>query len=124
MNGKSMFGAFFKERRLALGVSLRTFCLDNGLDPGNLSKLERGLLPPPQGREKLEQYARLLKIKEGSDEWYEFFDRAAAEAGRLPADLASDEEVLKKVPVLFRTLRGKNVTEEELDKLIELIRKA
>ena len=44
----SRFGAFFKQKRLELGLSLRRFCLEHGLDPGNISKLERGRLAPPQ----------------------------------------------------------------------------
>ena len=28
------FGAFFKKRRMALGLTLREFCHENGLDAG------------------------------------------------------------------------------------------
>ena len=59
------FGEFFKNRRIALKMTLRQFCRDNSLDPGNISRLERGLLPPPQGRETLESYAKLLKLRKG-----------------------------------------------------------
>ncbi len=117
------FGDLFKQRRVALGKTLRQFCLDNGLDPGNISRLERGLLPPPQGREVLESYARCLKLKKGSDEWYELFDRAAAETGRIPQEIIEDEELLAKLPILFRTLRGQKVPDEQLDELVRKIRK-
>ena len=124
MDERARFGEFFRKRRLALDKTLRQFCLENGLDAGNLSKMERGLLPPPQG-ERLREYARMLQLREGSDEWYEFCDLAAAEAGRLPVDLQSDAEVLKRMPVLFRAVRhGQDVAEEELTDLIEFIRKA
>ena len=43
------FGILFKSRRAALGVSLRRFCEMHGLDASNISKLERGVLPPPAG---------------------------------------------------------------------------
>ena len=53
------FGKLFKERRMALGKTLRQFCREHGLDHGNISKLERGLLKPPTG-EKLAEYASHL----------------------------------------------------------------
>ena len=118
----SKFGEFFRRRRVELGLTLRRFCLEAGLDPGNVSKIERGLLPPP-GREKLEEYGRHLKLQPGSDAYLEFFDLAAAESGRLPGDLLENEELMDKLPVLFRTIRGQRVTPEKLDALIEFIRR-
>jgi len=118
------FGEYFKERRVARGVTLRAFCRKHGLDPGNMSRLERGLLPPPRSQEKLTEYARALGLKQGSDEWYEFFDRAAAQRGQLPKDILSDEELVGKLPVLFRTIRGKKVSKKTLDALAEKIRRA
>lgn len=119
---KVRFGGYFQERRLALGLTLRKFCLEHGLDPGNLSRLERGLLPPPQDRAKLEEYAGFLKLRKGSSEWYEFFDLAAAEAGRIPKDILEDQEVVAKLPILFRTLRGEKVSDKKLNELIRTIR--
>jgi transcriptional regulator with XRE-family HTH domain len=116
------FGQLFKAMRLRLGKTLREFCLEHGLDPGNVSKMERGILPPPQGKEKLEQYATFLGLKRGSTEWFDFFDLAAAEAGRLPPDLADDERLLPKLPAIFRTLRGTKPTQAQLDALVRLLR--
>ena len=118
------FGAFFKACRIKAGMTLREFCLRNGFDPGNLSRMERGLLPPPRAHDKLEEYASALGLKKGSDQWYEFFDLAAAEAGRIPQDLLSDKEVVEKLPVVFRTLRGEKISDANLDALIEKIRGA
>ena len=118
------FGGFFKACRIKAGLTLRAFCQEYGFDPGNISKLERGRMPPPASEEKLAEYAVALGITRGSDEWYEFFDRAAAERGRIPADLLSDEELLGKMPVLFRTLRGQKYDKSKLDDLIKRIRRA
>ncbi|MFH1110246.1 MAG: helix-turn-helix transcriptional regulator [Planctomycetota bacterium] len=118
------FGAFFKECRVATGMTLRAFCERNKVDPGNLSKLERGIFPPPELDSKIEEYAVMLGLKRGSSVWYEFFDLAAAERGRIPKDLLSDDELLGKLPVLFRTLRGAKVSDRHLDQLIERIRRA
>lgn len=120
---KGNFGEFFKRKRKEQGLTLRQFCISYGFDPGNLSKLERGLLPPPQDRAKLEGYAIRLGIEEGSDDWYEFFDLAAIEAGKIPVELMEDKKVLDKLPLLFRTLRGEKVPEEKLNELIEMIKK-
>ena len=116
------FGYFFKKIRISLAITLRQFCNKNGLDPGNISKLERGVLPPPQNREKLKEYALLLNIKEGSDDWYTFFDLAAVETGKIPTELMSNENIVDQLPILFRTLRGQKVPEEKLDELIKKIR--
>lgn len=118
------FGEFFRAVRAEAGLSLREFCLENGFDPGNISRLERGLLPPPESRNKLEAYAKALRLKKGSDDWYTFFDLAAAERGRIPEDVLSDQALVEKLPVLFRTLRGQRVDEDSLDDLIDRIRRA
>jgi transcriptional regulator with XRE-family HTH domain len=124
MPSKLTFGDFFKGKRIGLKKTLRQFCTDNKLDPGNISRLERGLMQPPQGSDKLEEYARFLEIKKGSDDWYKFFDLARIEAGRIPDELLKNESVAASLPILFRTLRGKKISEKKLDELVEMIRKA
>ncbi len=119
------FGRYFgRLRREHLELSLREFCARKGLDPGNMSKLERGKIPPPRSREVLEKYAHALELEEGTDEWLTFFDLAAASRGEFPEDLAEDEDVLDKLPTLFRTLRGDRVDEDKLDELVDLIRES
>jgi len=117
------FGKLLKSLRQKTGKTMREFCLEHGLDPGNYSRLERGLFTPPQREELLEKYATALGLVRGSDEWLEFFDTAAASRGEIPKDLLSDEELLSKLPVLFRTLRGSPVSPDKLDSLIERIRR-
>ena len=124
MAAKPTFGTFFKQRRIPLKKTLRQFCAENNLDPGNISRLERGLMPPPQGSDKLEEYASYLHIKKGTDDWYKFFDLARIEAGRIPDELLKNESVAASLPILFRTLRGQKISEKKLEKLVELIRKA
>ena len=118
------FGGFIKALRIKSGVTLREHCLKHGLDPGNYSRLERGLYPPPQSQELLEKYANALGIAEGTDAWMEFFDRAAASRGELPKDLLTDAELVDKLPVLFRTLRAESVSEDKLDDLIDKVRRS
>ncbi len=119
----ALFGERFKKRRLKNGKTLRQFCLENGLDPGNISKIERGILPPPQSREKLAHYARCLGIVEGSDEWLEFFDIARTDAGRIPDELLADKNIVAKLPLVFRTIKGQKLTEEQLEKFARALEK-
>jgi transcriptional regulator with XRE-family HTH domain len=115
------FGSFFGElRRRKAGQSLREFCEHHGFDSGNLSRMERGKLPPPADPEKL---ARALRLQEGSDEWFRFFDLAAAARGELPSYVRKEEDAERLVPILFRAYRAGRGTEHLSDKqLADLIR--
>ncbi|UCB57190.1 MAG: hypothetical protein JSV30_00955 [Candidatus Omnitrophota bacterium] len=118
------FGEFFKQKRISLGKTLRQFCLENQLDPGNISKIERGKLPPPASEEKLKEYAKYLNIQFGSEEWQTFKDLASLSAGKIPDDLKNEQELLARLPVFFRTLRDKKFSEEDLKELIKKIRES
>ena len=121
--GVVMFGEFIKERRIAKGISLREFCKRIEIDASNWSKVERGLLSPPQDEEKLKKIAQVLDIKIGSPLWKEMKDKANIDAGIIPEDILSDEKVLNSLPIFFRTIRSEKPTPEDLDKLIAMIRK-
>jgi len=121
---EAKFGEFFRACRLRKEIPLRSFCRDNGFDAANISRLERGRISPPTSRQKLEEYANALGLKMGSDEWLEFYDLAAAERGRIPADILNDRQLLPKLPLVFRTLRGEKVSGKKLDDLIKRIREA
>ena len=118
------FGPLFKAFRIRSGQTLRGFCNEHGFDPGNTSRLERGLLGPPESDKKLKELAKALRLRPGSDEWQEFFDVAAAERGRIPSDLLSNDELVAKLPVVFRTIRGAKTDGGSLDELVEKLRGA
>jgi transcriptional regulator with XRE-family HTH domain len=118
------FGEYFKKMRHKKDLALRQFCLQYDLDPGNISKIERGLAAPPSSHKILEKYASCLGIETDSNEWYEFFDLAAACSGKLPPDVMSDEQLVEKLPLIFRTIRGQKLDSKKLDELAELIRKS
>ncbi len=117
------FGNFFKQKRVERGLTLREFCRINEKDPGNISKIERGLLPPPQTKEILIGYAAALGIKEGTDDWLLFCDLAVTSAGKIPSDIVSNEEVMNALPVLFRTVRKEKLDEKDLEKLVKAIKR-
>jgi len=117
------FGEFFKAKRIDNSLTLREFCRINGFDPGNISKLERGLFQPPQSKEMLLKYAKALGIKEGSEDWLNFCDLAITCAGKLPDDVVTNQELMTALPLLFRTVRSKKLDEEGLEKLIQSIKR-
>lgn len=117
------FGNFLKQKRIERGLTLREFCRVNEMDPGNISKIERGLLPPPQTKEILVKYAAALGIKEGTDDWLLFCDLAVTSAGKIPPDIVSNEEVMNALPVLFRTVRKEKLDEKDLEELVKAIKR-
>lgn len=118
------FGDLIKARRIETGNTLRAFCEEHGFDPGNVSKLERGRTLPPASEDKLHAYGLALGLRCGTTEWQEFLDFAAAARGEIPADLLTDDEVVGKLPVLFRTLRGERLDQDHFDDFINRIRRA
>jgi len=117
------FGEFVKERRLSIDLGLREFCSLAEVDPSNWSKIERGILAIPDDRKKLEKIARLLKLKEGSAEWFEYFDLAHISRKQIPDEVLEDEEVLSVLPIFFRTARGEKPTKEQMKKISQLLKR-
>jgi len=118
-----MFGQFVKDERLERGIGLREFCRRLGVDASNWSKVERGVLPPPQDERRLKKIAEILGIHSDAEKWQDLKDKASIDSGIIPKDLLSDEDVLKALPMFFRTVRSEKPTPEDLDRLIEIIRK-
>ncbi|HPD61371.1 MAG TPA: helix-turn-helix transcriptional regulator [Thermodesulfobacteriota bacterium] len=118
-----MFGKFIKEKRLSKGLGLREFCKMIEVDASNWSKIERGVLAPPQDEEKLKKIAMVLGIGFKSALWREMKDKASIAAGIIPQDILSDAKVLNSLPMFFRTLRSEKPTPEELDRLIQMMKK-
>jgi len=117
------FGERVRARRLAQGMTLRAFCREAEMDPGNVSRIERGKSLPPKG-EALSNYLDALGMEAGSEERNEFGVLADACRGEVPEEIMSDEELVKKLPVVFRTLGSKGPTAEQIDELIDLLRKS
>jgi transcriptional regulator with XRE-family HTH domain len=117
-----MFGEFIKNLRIKKSIGLREFCRRLSIDASNWSKVERGVLAPPQDKDKLQQIADVLNIDKGSDVYNELIDKAAIDAGIIPKDILSDKETLDALPMFFRTVRSEKPTPEELEKIIKKIR--
>ena len=118
------FGELVKELRIAQKKTLRQFCMEQGLDPSNWSKIERGVNQPPKDETTLARWAKHLGLMPGTEVWQNFMDQADISRGQIPQDVMSDEKLLAKLPVFFRTVRGAELTETQLDSLIEKVREA
>lgn len=115
------FGEFFRQKRISLGFTLRSFCERYDYDPGNISRLERDILSPSIDQQKLEGYAAALKIPRDSEEWTMFFDLAHTAKGKIPEDILSDPKVLSILPAFYRTARGEKLDKKKIDQLIKLL---
>lgn len=117
------FGEYLRKLRIDRDMSLRKFSTLAKIDPGNLSRIERGRLRPP-GNKKVEEICDILGLEPSTDEWRNLVDYAYLGRKEIPKELLSDEELLTKLPILFRKVTGAKLTDGELDSLIEAIRKA
>ena len=118
-----MFGEYVKNKRLEKHLTLREFCRRLEEDASNWSKIERGVLGPPQDTEKLRKIATILGIVKGGSEWKEFIDMATVGAGVIPEYIMSDKKIVDALPFFFRTVGSVKPTKEELEELIEAIKR-
>jgi len=119
----AIFGEYFRELRLRQGLSLRAYCVASGEDPAYISRIERGLKAPPKDEEVLIRMAESLKLQRESEEWRYFHDLATVSAGRIPKPVMSDEELVKHLPLLFRTISGAKFSDEKLNEFVEYVRR-
>lgn len=117
------FGAFVRDKRLKANLSLREFCNRAQIDPSNWSKIERDRLSLTYDREKLEEIAGIIQIKKNSTDWTTFFDLAMIAKKQIPNEIYSDEEILNALPIFFRSALGQPPTEEELNRVIEILKR-
>ena len=120
---KTNFGNLLKSLRIKKELSLRDVCKLTEYDPSNWSKIERGKIPPPSDEKVLNKWAKALDIKTKKDIQI-FIDEATIAQGIIPQDILSHGNAAKYLPAFFRTLRNKKPTKEEINRLIDLIRKA
>jgi len=114
------FGDYIRDLRIKNNLTLRAFCKITNFDPGNWSRIERGILKPPSSKTVLENIVKAVQIIPGSEDYYILFDLAAV--GHLPPEI-TDSIIVEKLPLFFRTIRGEQPTRENLEELVEIIRK-
>jgi len=102
---------------MAKRMTLREFCRLSGADPSNVSKMERGRMPPP-GHDRIDEFAWALDLEKRSQGWQELHDAADVDKGMVPQDLLTDEELAAVLPAFYRELR-----KGDAEKLMEGLRK-
>jgi transcriptional regulator with XRE-family HTH domain len=110
---KQTFGAFLKEKRLALDLSLREFAGKVGMQPSNYCNIEADVLPPPPA-DGLGRIAKALGLKKGTPAYATFHDLAGQGRDEVPSDI---EQLIKKnelIPAMLRTVEYENVTKDQL----------
>lgn len=121
---ENRFGQAVSTARREKDLTLREFASRAGLHAGNLSKIERGRMAPPQDPEILDRMMSALGYPAADPRAQEIKDLAALENGRIPPDLLDDEEVLLRMPALLRTLKGRSLSSNEVETLVDMIRRA
>ena len=115
------FGPLLKRFRQHAGYGLRQFAEMVGDAPSNYAGVEAGNRAPWRAQEKLRRVAEALGLDERSPEWDTFF-LCAGKNTAIPPDL---EHVLAKpgVPMFLRTVDELRLTEDDLRKLAESLRR-
>jgi hypothetical protein len=80
------------------------------------------MIPPPKDRGVLERLAKSVGLKPGTELWDKFHDLADVAAGRIPQRVMEDDELVKHLPLFFRTITGERFPDEKLDELIAYVR--
>ncbi len=114
------FGTRLRALRLAAGLSLHKFCRRAGLDAGNYSRIERGLVRPPQDHAKLEPVRGVLGLAPEGDDWKYLLLLADLEWDALPRRLLADARVRPLLPALLQDTAGGRLTEPQLESLVAL----
>ncbi len=115
------FGEYVRNLRLERRITLREFCRTTGLDPSNWSKIERGRHQPPRTKEVLNSIAEALGLGNDSEEYLTLTELAAI--SYIPTELV-DSNVVDRLPIFFRTIRGEKPTREELEEIVKILRES
>jgi transcriptional regulator with XRE-family HTH domain len=114
------FGQLLREKRLHKKQSLREFCKESGYDIAYISRVENDILTPPSEEEKLIKLANAVEIKEGTKAWEEFSTLADVSRRQIPKEI--DQKVLNYLPAFFRKASKRDITKEDVENLIKLIK--
>lgn len=117
------FGEFVKKRRLKQELTLRAFSNLIQMDAANYSKIERGLLEPPEPGLKLELFRKALQIQPDSEDDRELKMLAEVGKNRIPEGVRKNRIAMAGLPVLFRSLEEAELTEEKFKALAEFLKK-
>ena len=116
--GTKVFGDEFIELRISTGFSLRKFCKKMNLDPGNWSRVERGVSKPPLEEEFYDKVKNIFNITSSKKE--ELISMAKT-IRILPKEL-QETELMKHMPVMLRKVDGQPLKNNEIQGLVDWIK--
>ena len=121
-NPAVIFGDFVRQTRLKSGLTARDASRRADILPSNFSKLEHGILTPAKDPERQKALAAAIGIEDfGGDDAAKFFDLAAKATNAVPLDLADIISKSETIPLLLRTIGNKRLTDQEVERLIEIV---
>jgi len=103
VNYRAVYGEFLRGVRDDLGLSLRAVAQSVGMDPGNYSRIETGVKPPP-GAAILASIGEALGITPGTARHREMMRAAAVSRGEIPMTLLESQDTLPALVSLFELL--------------------
>lgn len=115
---RNVFGEFLQEMLIKQNMSLRELARKTGLDPSNLSKIERGVCFPPQKKETLEKMVKALGLNKVLKQ--HFSDLSRQVNSMLPEDLEDIKQNVA-IPLLLRTIEKRRLTYEETIQLAKAV---
>jgi transcriptional regulator with XRE-family HTH domain len=105
------FGPYLKQLRLERRITLRDFAKRSGIDVGYLSRVERGVVTPPQHPEALEKLSEALEIESGGPKWSNLVDYGSVDNAAVPDDLMRRKPLANLLPFCFSKFR--QMTDEQ-----------
>ena len=121
---REAFGAEVRALRVAKNIGFSEMLKRTGLDGGNYSKMERGLMPAPKDMTKLSRIIAALDLSNESAESRELMRLADISRGDIPRSILSDDRLVGKLPALFRQLAEGPLNDIEIEALIQKVRDA
>ena len=113
------FGQKLRKLREEKGITQQLLATKLGYVTNSyIADAEKGKFIP--SKKKLKKIAKVLNFGENTENWYTLMDLAAIT--HIPKELLSNQSIVDKLPVFFRTLRGQKPTRDELEELIKLIK--
>ena len=114
------FGEYVRERREQVGKTLRGLAAELDISGAYLHDIENGKRRAPE--RLLEKMASLLEITETS-ELHHFYDLAGVSQNGQHVDINSYMNSVPTARAALRTAKDANLTDEDWEKLIEIIKK-
>lgn len=113
------FGEFVKQRREALGKTIRSFAAEVKMSPAYLCDIENGNRRAPE--RYLENFANALGIT-SAEELNSFYDLAGVSKNGQHSDINGYIETLPSARMALRTAKDHNFTDEDWLELIKYIK--